>query len=69
MKLVDTIKDLFAKLNKYKKAAQDIEKKISETLHGKEVEEDDDEEEEEEEEAPKPIKKKKSAKKKKHGSK
>lgn len=56
MKLVETVKSLFAKLNEYTKAAKDIEKKISDTLNGKEEEEEDDEEEEVEE---KPKKKKK----------
>jgi hypothetical protein len=64
MKLVETIKSLFAQLNKYTQAAKDIEKKISETLNNKE--EEDDEEEEEEEEKPRaPKAKKKPAKKKK----
>jgi len=68
MKLLETIKLLFAKLSDYITAAKDIEKKISETLKGKaeEVEEDDEEDEEEEEEKPKAVKaKKKPAKKKK----
>jgi hypothetical protein len=71
MKLVETIKSLFAKLNEFTKAAKDIEKKIADTLNGKEAEEE--EEEEEEEEAPKPVVKKKAkkkpAKKKTHGPK
>jgi hypothetical protein len=58
MKLVETVKSLFAKLNEYTKAAKDIEKKISDTLNGKD---EDEEEEEEEEEKPK---KKKTKKKK-----
>ncbi len=63
MKLVETVKSLFAKLNEYTKAAKDISKQISETLNGKEkeVEEDDEDEEEEVEEKPK---KKKTKKKK-----
>lgn len=59
MKLVETVKSLFAKLNEYTKAAKDIEKKISDTLNGK----DEDEEEEEEEEEEKPKKKKTKKKK------
>ena len=50
MKLIETVKSLFDKLNKYKQAAKDIEKKISETLDGKEVEEEDEENDEEEDE-------------------
>lgn len=63
MKLVDTLKGLFAKIASYKKAITDVEAKIQSVL-GSEKEEDEDEEEEEE--APKKVVKKK---KKKHGSK
>jgi hypothetical protein len=66
MKLVETIKSLFAKLNEYTSAAKDIEKRIAETLNGKEKEEEvDEEDEEEEEEAPKKVVKKKKVNKKK----
>lgn len=67
MKLLETIKSLFAKLSEYITAAKDIEKKISETINGKEEEVVEEEEEEEEvEEKPKAVKpKKKPAKKKK----
>lgn len=71
MKLLETIKSLFAKLSDYITAAKDIEKKISETLNGKaeEVEEDDDEDEEEEKPKAVKAKKKPAKKKKKHESK
>ena len=68
MKLLETIKSLFAKLSEYITAAKDIEKKISETLNGKaeEVEEEEEEEDDEVEEKPKAVKtKKKPVKKKK----
>lgn len=65
MKLVETIKALVDKLKEYTNAAKDIEKKIAETLNGKDEEEEEDDEEEEVVEAPKPKAKKKPAKKKK----
>jgi hypothetical protein len=64
MKIVETIKSLFDQLKKYTQAAKDIEKKIADTLGGKE-EEEEEEEEEEVVETPKPKAKKKPAKKKK----
>lgn len=72
MKLVETIKSLFAKLNEYTKAAKEIEQKIVNTLSlSSEAEEADEEEEKEVVEAPKPVAKKKAkkkpAKKKTHG--
>jgi hypothetical protein len=68
MKFLEKVKAFIAKVSEYITAVKDIQKKISETINGKEEEPEveEEEEEEEEEEAPKkPAKKKKKVNKKK----